>query len=100
MRGQRRGEANRPTILPSESRPPESEPPRDRPRHLTRKSQSEAPASRPKPEPSQGATVPDGPERRNSTLERREKGSFQNTPGCKFIRRRDFFQFVNNHGVS
>ncbi len=105
MRGQRRGgESNRPTILPPESRSNEPEPPRDRPRHLSRRQPTDNGNKRPKaeatqPTPTPEQTVTDGPERRVSTIERRERGSFQNTPGCKFIRRRDFFQFVNNHGV-
>jgi len=38
-------------------------------------------------------------QRRNSTQERRDR-SFADSPGCLFIRRRDFFQFVSNHQLA
>lgn len=48
------------------------------------------------PLPNSSSTPP-----RITTLERRERGAvITEVPGCKFLRRRDFFQYVNNHGVS
>ena len=108
IRGQRRaGESNRPTILPQEDRQADNEPIHDRPRHLSRRQQGEA-TQRPKPMTAQQAPT-DGPNAAqsqtasstptSSTNRSHERISFEDTPGCRFIRRRDFFQFVNNHAV-
>ena len=101
IRGQRRGESNRPTILPPESRPSEPEEHADRPRHLSRRQPPDSSGNRQRNEPVQETTVTDGPSGRSQpTLPEREgRVSFEHTPGCKFIRRRDFFQFVRFHGV-
>ena len=112
IRGQRRaGESNRPTILPQDNRQAENEPNRDRPRHLNRRQTAEtsvaaaaaaAAVAKPKPESTPDASATDGPAAKSQTPSSARtptKGSFEDTPGCKFIRRRDFFQFVNNHGV-
>jgi len=48
------------------------------------------------PLPNSSSTPP-----RITTLERRERGAvITEVPGCKFLRRRDFFQYVNNHGLA
>lgn len=101
IRGQRRGESNRPTILPPESRPSEPEEHADRPRHLSRRQPPDSSGNRQRSEPVQETTVTDGPSgRAQPTLPEREgRVSFEHTPGCKFIRRRDLFQFVRFHGV-
>ena len=55
---------------------------------------------------SQSQSLTDGGQerQRQPVIERTDSGgertSFANTPGCKFLRRRDFFQFINNHTVS
>ncbi|XP_065053634.1 E3 ubiquitin-protein ligase HECW2-like isoform X2 [Rhopilema esculentum] len=104
IKGQRRGgESNRPTILPQESRPTEPEQPRDRPRHLSRRQTSESSTPRQKTErTTEEASSIDGPPSKPqpTPADRDARSSFENTPGCRFIRRRDFFQFINNHGMA